>query len=81
MWTPRLAPVSVAALVLITGHAGADDGPPAPSVGRELTELSLEELTNLHVTSVSRRAERLADAPASVFVIERGIHLGARWSH
>ena len=36
---------------------------------RELTELSLEELANLEVTSVSRRAERLADAAASVFVI------------
>ncbi|MGH8692302.1 MAG: TonB-dependent receptor plug domain-containing protein, partial [Burkholderiales bacterium] len=28
-----------------------------------------EELANLEITSVSRRAERLADAPASVFVI------------
>src|SRR5688572_6381489 len=37
--------------------------------GRKLTELSLEELANLEVTSVSRRAESLADAPASIFVI------------
>src|SRR5919106_4263936 len=35
----------------------------------DLAELSLEELANLEITSVSRRAERLADAPASVFVI------------
>jgi iron complex outermembrane receptor protein len=35
----------------------------------ELADLSLEELANLEVTSVSRRAERLADAPASLFVI------------
>src|SRR2546421_5397588 len=35
----------------------------------DLADLSLEELANLEITSVSRRAERLADAPASVFVI------------
>ena len=35
----------------------------------ELAELSLEQLANLEITSVSRKAERLADAPASVFVI------------
>jgi len=34
-----------------------------------LADLSLEELANLEVTSVSRRRERLSDAPASIFVI------------
>jgi iron complex outermembrane recepter protein len=34
-----------------------------------LADLSLEELANLQITSVSRHAERLADAPASLFVI------------
>jgi iron complex outermembrane receptor protein len=34
-----------------------------------LAELSLEELANLQVTSVSRRAERLADAAAALYVI------------
>jgi iron complex outermembrane receptor protein len=34
-----------------------------------LADLSLEELANLEVTSVSRRAERLSNAAASVFVI------------
>ena len=34
-----------------------------------LNELSLEELSNLTITSVSKRAERLSDAPSSVFVI------------
>lgn len=33
--------------------------------------LSLEELTNIQITSVSRKAERLGDAPASVYVIRR----------
>lgn len=34
-----------------------------------LAEMSLEELSNLEVTSVSKHAERLSDAAASVFVI------------
>ena len=35
----------------------------------DLADLSLEELANIEITSVSRRAERLADAPASIYVI------------
>jgi len=35
----------------------------------DLVELSLEQLSNIVVTSVSRRAQSLADAPASVYVI------------
>ena len=34
-----------------------------------LNDLSLEELANLQITSVSRRSERLGDAAASVYVI------------
>lgn len=34
-----------------------------------MTELSLEELADIRITSVSRREEQLSDAPASVFVI------------
>jgi iron complex outermembrane receptor protein len=34
-----------------------------------LADLSLEELSNLPITSVSKQSERLSDAPASVFVI------------
>jgi iron complex outermembrane receptor protein len=36
---------------------------------RELADLSLEELADLEVISVSRRSERLSEAPASIFVI------------
>lgn len=35
----------------------------------DLAALSLEELGNVKITSVSKRPERLADAPAAVFVI------------
>lgn len=41
----------------------------AQPVPRQLADLSLEELSNIEITSVSKRAERLADAPTSVFVI------------
>jgi iron complex outermembrane receptor protein len=37
----------------------------------DLVDLSLEQLANVVVTSVSRREERLADAPASIFVISQ----------
>ena len=42
---------------------------PAAAPGAGLADLTLEELANLEVTSVSRRAERLPQAPASIFVI------------
>jgi iron complex outermembrane receptor protein len=34
-----------------------------------LADMSFEELANVQITSVSKKAERLGDAPASVFVI------------
>ncbi|HEY5799838.1 MAG TPA: TonB-dependent receptor plug domain-containing protein, partial [Burkholderiaceae bacterium] len=43
-------------------HAHAQQTP-------DLADLSLEQLSDIVVTSVSRRQERLGDAPASVFVI------------
>ena len=48
---------------------GTLNGHAASSTERSFADLSLEELGNIEVTSVSRRKERLADAPASVFVI------------
>ena len=38
---------------------------------RPLVDLTLEELGNLKVTSVSKRPERLLEAPASIYVISR----------
>jgi iron complex outermembrane recepter protein len=57
---------AVAACVLASiapGFAGAEPDFAA------LADLSLEELANISITSVSRRPEPLADAPASIFVI------------
>ena len=49
------------ALSAAAGVAAAQD--------RDLADLSLEELGNIEITSVSKRAERLLDAPASIYVI------------
>ena len=54
----------------------------------DLADLTLEQLANVIVTSVSRREERLGQAAASVYVISRddirrsarGANLLARWS-
>jgi iron complex outermembrane recepter protein len=64
----RSARLSAALLFLASGgfHAGAMA---AEASSRSLADLSLEELVNIEITSVSRRAERLSDAAASVFVI------------
>jgi len=53
---------ALAALVLLPVQA-------AELQTASLADLSLEQLSNIEVTSVSRRAERLADAPASIYVI------------
>lgn len=58
--------VAVAFLVL-AGLASPVNAQQA--TGRTLGELSLDELANLEVTSVARRAESLAEAPAAIFVI------------
>lgn len=49
-----------------TAHAA-----PAPDDLDALLGLSIEELGNVRVTATSRRATRLIDTPASVFVIHR----------
>ena len=40
-----------------------------PPRSRDFADLSIEELGNIQVTSVSKHAERLLDAPAAIFVI------------
>jgi len=40
-----------------------------PQPSPDLADLSIEELGNIQVTSVSKHAERLLDAPAAIFVI------------
>lgn len=61
----RSALLSSGAMALcLSGTATADDA-------NDLFDLSIEELVNLEITSVSRKAEPLADATSAVFVITR----------
>jgi iron complex outermembrane receptor protein len=54
------------ALALLATHAHAEA---LASASKDLGDLSLEELANIQVTSVSRRPESLSDAASSIFVI------------
>jgi iron complex outermembrane receptor protein len=43
----------------------------AQTPARDLTQVSLEDLMNIEITSASRKEQRAADVPAAVFVITR----------
>jgi iron complex outermembrane recepter protein len=59
---------AVLAAAALSGAAAAPALAQGPS-SADLADLSLEELANVQITSVSRHAERALDAPASVYVI------------
>ncbi|MFL6631629.1 MAG: TonB-dependent receptor plug domain-containing protein [Massilia sp.] len=62
------ASAACAAALLAAPAARAD----VPIQPQDMMELSLEELANIQVTSVSKRSEPLSDAAASIFVITGG---------
>src|ERR1700724_4457979 len=53
------------AAVLLAANSGAQSHQSVPDV----TTLSMEDLMNMQVTSVSKRTQKVADAAAAVFVI------------
>lgn len=53
------------ALLWLASEAAAANGPP------NLADLSLEQLGDIEITSVSKREQRLGDAPASIYVITK----------
>ncbi len=62
------------AAVFIAIDAGGASAAPAPvpqKSSAELVQLSIEELANIEITSVSKRPELLSQAAASVYVITR----------
>lgn len=61
------ASAAVQAAAFLTAARAAEPAPTPAGLAR----LSIEELAEIEVSSVSRRPERLADAPASIFVITR----------
>jgi iron complex outermembrane receptor protein len=68
-WLARV--VSIWLLALVTDIVCTSEPSHAQTAPSELTELSLEELMNVEVTSVSKKTERLVDAAAAIFVITR----------
>ncbi|HJW23667.1 MAG TPA: TonB-dependent receptor [Rhodocyclaceae bacterium] len=59
----------VLGLVLVAGWAS---GTPSQSAGEgdsQLIDLSLEQLVDVEITSVSKKSQRLSEAPAAIFVI------------
>ena len=63
MWHDLLSVVS--ALAIASASVARAGEPPA----EELADLSLEQLGNVEIISVSRHSERLSEAPASIYVI------------
>jgi len=64
-WGARFASVSGALLVLLSLPLSAH--PQAPE--SDLSKMNIEELMNVEVTSASKKAESLSQAPAAIFVI------------
>jgi iron complex outermembrane recepter protein len=59
-------------MMVCAGIAGAQSTPAKQAAASEdLTALSLEDLMNVEVTSVSKNRQRVADAPAAVTVISQ----------
>jgi iron complex outermembrane recepter protein len=59
------AMLAALAAALLAVNSGAQSGQSVPDV----TTLSMEDLMNMQVTSVSKRTQKVADAAAAVFVI------------
>jgi iron complex outermembrane receptor protein len=65
----------VLGLTLLAGEAFAQSRepttlPPSPSAGeRDLSQVSLEDLMNIKVTSVSKKEQKMSQAAAAIFVI------------
>jgi iron complex outermembrane recepter protein len=62
-----LTSILLRATLILSIISGAGHGGLAAAA--ELTDLSLEDLMKIEITSVSRKAQRLSDAAAAVFVI------------
>ena len=65
----RLLTVSVYTVLMMNSTLNAEAMPEAAAPGDDLARLSLTDLANVDVTSVSKSSEGLQRAPASVYVI------------
>ncbi|MBD3236164.1 MAG: TonB-dependent receptor plug domain-containing protein [Candidatus Eisenbacteria bacterium] len=66
---PRTLRAVVATIVLLLGGGFSARGDVPPAETSQLTDLSLEELMNIEVTSVSKKAEPLSESAAAIYVI------------
>ncbi|HSW16181.1 MAG TPA: TonB-dependent receptor [Ramlibacter sp.] len=66
-----LWPMVVAVYLALNAGGVAAQNAPGLIVAADFSRMSLEELTNIEIFSVSKRAERLLDAAASIYVITR----------
>jgi len=67
--TPGFILPAIASLGLWLLNVPAADAQTSPATEGGLETLSLEQLANVEVTSVSKSAERLSQAPAAIYVI------------
>lgn len=65
----RINLVALAIVLAVVGVGWAQQVPLSQRSATNIAELSIEELVNLQVTSVSKKEQRLGDAPAAVFVL------------
>jgi iron complex outermembrane receptor protein len=65
----RLLMVGACAVLIVTSTLHAETSPAMPASGEDLARLSLTDLANVDVTSVSKSSETLQRAPASIYVI------------
>ncbi|MBI2772748.1 MAG: TonB-dependent receptor [Burkholderiales bacterium] len=65
----KLPPISLPRRACLLVLASLAPAAGAQTVAANLADLSLEQLTNIEVTSVSKRVQRLADVAGSVYII------------
>ncbi|CAN5214645.1 N/A [soil metagenome] len=65
----RYAASAALALITALGLAQAASAAVAPPTPADLSQLSIEELGDIQVTSVSKRGEAIGEAPSAIYVI------------
>ena len=69
-WQRLLSAISIAILIQFSGTARAESTDlMTAGLPTDLSELSLDQLMNIEVTSVSKRSEKLSDAAAAIYVL------------
>lgn len=68
-WIPLLAIAFMLNLLTAASDCWSEGGSSQLQLDADLTDFRLEQLMNIEVTSVSKKAQKLSDAAAAVFVI------------